>query len=143
MRRRVKHHEGCKIVKYETRSAKTLIVSDEICWVRYDLNLTFRCLRFYYLAPLQMLGPTYLYLDLIRSKSDILSSYLVISCIVTIHTLALETERQVSLWRAFHSIFKVSTHSFEISRQCIQVVFNYFNVMHAKWLNLQTKRHKQ
>jgi len=87
VRKRVKHHEGCKIVKYETPSGKTSIVSDEACRVWYDLNLTFRCLRFYYVAPLPVLDPIYLHLDLIGSKSKILSSYLVISCIVTIHTL--------------------------------------------------------
>ena len=50
VRKRVKHRKRCKIVKYVTSL------------VRYDLNLTLGCHILYYLAPLPVLDPIYLYI---------------------------------------------------------------------------------
>jgi len=69
VRKSVKHHERCKIVKYETLWGKILIVSDSTSLVRYDLNITLRCFRFYDLAPLLVLDPIYVYLCTVESIS--------------------------------------------------------------------------
>ena len=49
----------CKIVKSGTTSGKNYIVFDSASIVRYDLNLTLGCHRFYDLAPLPVLDPIY------------------------------------------------------------------------------------
>jgi len=49
----VKHHERWKMVKSGTLCDKIYIVSDMASLVRYDLNLTLKCLRFYHLPSVR------------------------------------------------------------------------------------------